>query len=92
MSNSDPVSYVSLDKRSYNPSFYKISFEHETWNIINLIVQYVVSRFLICNDIELLIEHINLVLVGPDTICQHQIIEGPKDIAFPVRAKGTNKL
>lgn len=70
----------------------KISFEHETWNMINLIVQDFVSRFLICNDIELLIEHINLVLAGPGTISQHQITEGPKDIAFSIRAKGTNKL
>ena len=49
--------------------------------------------FLIYDDvIRLLIEHINLVLARPNTISQHRITLGPKDIAFPIREKGMNKL
>ena len=52
---------------------------------------FVVSRFAIYDD--RLIEQIKSVVARPSTsICHHQIIEGPTDIAFIPKVKGMDKL
>ena len=52
---------------------------------------FVVSRFPIYKN--WLIEQIKSVLARPSTsICHHQIIEGPTDITFIPKVKGTDKL